>query len=107
MLGTGLSYDAGRRAAQLAALADLLPLFADLRRLGAAALDLCAVADGALDCFVESDLALHDYAAGALIAAEAGATVSGRAAHSPPSSQLVLAAVPSLYDIVRARAGGL
>lgn len=107
LLGTGLSYDASRRAAQLSALADLLPLFADIRRLGAAALDLCAVADGALDCFIESDLALHDYAAGALIATEAGATVSGRAAHEPPSPQLVLASVPSLYDTVRARATGL
>ena len=47
----------------------------DQRRLGSAALEMCMVADGALDAFWEMNLNLFDVAAGALIASEAGATV--------------------------------
>lgn len=46
------------------------------RRLGSAALDLCLVADGQLDAFWEQELNLYDIAAGALIAQEAGATLT-------------------------------
>lgn len=76
LLGTGLSYDAGRRRRQLRELGALLTDYTDMRRFGAAAVDLCLVAQGSLDAFVEDDLAVHDWAAGALIAEEAGAAVS-------------------------------
>lgn len=46
------------------------------RRLGSAAVDICLVADGQLDAFWEQELNLYDVAAGALIAQEAGATVT-------------------------------
>jgi myo-inositol-1(or 4)-monophosphatase len=46
------------------------------RRFGSAALDLCLVADGQLDAFWEQELNLYDVAAGALIAKEAGATIT-------------------------------
>ena len=46
------------------------------RRLGSAAMDICLVADGQLDAFWEQELNLYDVAAGALIAKEAGATVT-------------------------------
>ncbi|CAG1020405.1 myo-inositol-1(or 4)-monophosphatase [Patescibacteria group bacterium] len=46
------------------------------RRFGSAALDLCLVADGQLDAFWEQELNLYDVAAGALVAQEAGATVT-------------------------------
>jgi len=46
------------------------------RRFGSAALDLCLVADGQVDAFWEQELNLYDVAAGALIAQEAGATVT-------------------------------
>ena len=46
------------------------------RRFGSAALDLCLVADGQLDAFWEQELNLYDVAAGALIAREAGASVT-------------------------------
>ena len=46
------------------------------RRFGSAAIDLCLVADGQLDAFWEQELNLYDVAAGALIALEAGATVT-------------------------------
>ncbi|WP_066302514.1 inositol monophosphatase family protein [Arthrobacter luteolus] len=75
LLGTGFSYEPDVRTEQYGALADLMEGFADLRRLGSAALDLCMVADGTLDAYVERGLNEHDFAAGALIAEEAGATV--------------------------------
>ena len=46
------------------------------RRFGSAALDLCLVADGQVDAFWEQELNLYDVAAGALIAKEAGGTVT-------------------------------
>lgn len=75
LIGTGLSYDPGHRRRQVRELGALLTDYTDMRRLGAAAIDLCLVAQGSLDAFVEDDLAVHDWAAGALIAQEAGAHV--------------------------------
>jgi len=75
LVGTGLSYDAAHRRRQLDELPDLLADYTDMRRFGAAAVDLCLVAQGSLDAFAEDDLAVHDWAAGALIAEEAGAVV--------------------------------
>ncbi len=46
------------------------------RRFGSAAMDLCLVADGQVDAFWEQELNLYDVAAGALIAQEAGATLT-------------------------------
>lgn len=46
------------------------------RRFGSAAMDICMVADGQVDAFWEQALNLYDVAAGALIAQEAGATVT-------------------------------
>lgn len=46
------------------------------RRFGSAAMDLCLVADGQVDAFWEQELNLYDIAAGALIAQEAGGTVT-------------------------------
>jgi myo-inositol-1(or 4)-monophosphatase len=75
LLGTGFSYSARRRAAQAAAIGRLLGEVRDIRRSGAASLDLCAVAAGWLDAYYEQGLKRWDWAAGALIAAEAGAEV--------------------------------
>ncbi|AGP30902.1 inositol monophosphatase family protein [Corynebacterium terpenotabidum] len=75
LVGTGFSYDAERRARQAALLGDLLPRIRDIRRAGSAALDLCAVAAGALDAYYEHGLGPWDHAGGALIAARAGAVV--------------------------------
>ena len=58
-----------------AALGSLMDGFADVRRLGSAALDLCLVADGTHDAYGERGLNEHDFAAGALIAEEAGCWV--------------------------------
>lgn len=80
LLGTGFGYDAARRTFQLKTLGELLPDFGDVRRIGSAALDLCMVADGTLDAYAEIGTMEHDWAAGALIAEEAGVTVH-RPAH--------------------------
>jgi myo-inositol-1(or 4)-monophosphatase len=77
VLGTGVAYDAALRGRQGAALAQVLPRVANLRRLGSAALDLCLLGDGQLDAFYEFGINDWDVAAGLLIAAEAGARTSG------------------------------
>lgn len=75
LVGTGFGYDAATRARQGAELAHVLPLVRDVRRAGAAALDLCWVAAGRLDAYFERGLQPWDLAAGMLVAAEAGAVV--------------------------------
>jgi myo-inositol-1(or 4)-monophosphatase len=75
LVGTGFGYAPQRRAAQAAVLARLLPQVRDVRRIGSAALDLCLVAAGRLDAHYEHGLHVWDWAAGALVAAEAGAQV--------------------------------
>ena len=70
---TGFQYQAEIRAVQGQAVARLLPRARDIRRLGAAALDLCAIAAGRADAYVEEGLHLWDRAAAGLVATEAGA----------------------------------
>ncbi|MDA8393081.1 MAG: inositol monophosphatase family protein [Actinomycetota bacterium] len=75
LVGTGFSYARSRRKAQAAAVAELLPHVRDIRRGGAAAVDLCWVAAGRLDAYYESGIREWDRAAGELVAREAGAHV--------------------------------
>ncbi|UKD55734.1 inositol monophosphatase [Amycolatopsis sp. FU40] len=75
LVGMGFSYARDRRVRQGKLTADLVGQVRDIRRRGAASLDLCAVAAGWLDGFFEHGLHRWDWAAGALIAQEAGATV--------------------------------
>ncbi|QGK69486.1 inositol monophosphatase [Allosaccharopolyspora coralli] len=75
LIGTGFAYRVERRREQAAVLARLLGDVRDVRRAGAGSLDLCAVAAGWLDAYYESGLSRWDWAAGALVAAEAGAVV--------------------------------
>lgn len=76
LVGTGFAYDAAMRAEQGRVVAGLLPRVRDIRRCGSAALDLCMVAGGRLDAYYERGLKPWDYAAGALVAGEAGAVVT-------------------------------
>ncbi len=89
LTGTGFGYEPRRRAAQAALLARLIPLVRDVRRIGSAALDLCQVAAGRLDAHYEHGLNVWDWAAAALIAAEAGAVVL---TPSGPAGLLLVAA---------------
>jgi myo-inositol-1(or 4)-monophosphatase len=75
LIATGFNYTRPVREVQAAAAARLLPEIRDLRRTGSCALDLCRVAEGALDGYVEEGVHLWDHAAGGLIARLAGARV--------------------------------
>lgn len=75
LLSTGFGYDPARRAEQTRAVNAMLPHFGNMRRLGAAALDICMVADGTQNAYAEYGIWEHDWAAGALIAEEAGVYV--------------------------------
>ncbi len=103
LVATGFGYDAARRAHQAAALAQVLPRVRDIRRLGAASLDLCAVAEGRVDAYYEKGLAPWDMAAGGLIAAEAGLLVTGLRG-APAGPAMLVAAPPavhgSLHDLL-------
>jgi myo-inositol-1(or 4)-monophosphatase len=74
----------------------LLPRVRDIRRGGSAAVDLCSVAAGRVDAFYERGMHEWDYAAGSLIAAEAGAAVGGLAG-SPAGPDMIIAAEPGLF----------
>ena len=93
LVGTGFGYRAQRRRAQSRVLAGLLGSVRDVRRLGSAALDLCAVADGLLDLYYERGLRPWDMAAGALIATEAGALVRGL--RGAPADESMVVAGPA------------
>ncbi|NYI03136.1 inositol monophosphatase family protein [Allostreptomyces psammosilenae] len=102
LVGTGFGYLRHRRTHQAAVLAQLIPGLRDVRREGAAAVDLCDLACGRLDGFYERGLQPWDFAAGALIAREAGAVVTGH--RSPePSTEFLVAAAPELHGWLSAR----
>jgi myo-inositol-1(or 4)-monophosphatase len=75
VVSTGFNYELAVRERQAAAVARLLVEVADIRRFGSCALDLCALASGQSDGYVEEGCNPWDYAAGGLIAQEAGAVV--------------------------------
>lgn len=73
LVATGFNYERDVRELQGRAAAAMLPHVRDIRRLGSAALDLCGLAAGRLDAYVEEGLAEWDLAAAGLVAQEAGA----------------------------------
>jgi myo-inositol-1(or 4)-monophosphatase len=96
LCATGFAYDPARRRAQAAVLEQVIGRIRDIRRSGAAAVDLCSVACGRVDAYWERGLGPWDLAAGSLIAREAGARVE-------PDAELgfTLAAPPALFDALR------
>jgi myo-inositol-1(or 4)-monophosphatase len=100
LVATGFGYRAERRMVQGEVVAALLPRIRDIRRNGVASVDLCAVAAGRLDGYYERGLNYWDYAAGALIAAEAGAVV-GDSRGGPPTTSMTVAAGPGLFGPLR------
>jgi len=99
LIATGFAYRVERRARQAAMVAAMLPRVRDVRRAGSAALDLCAVASGWVDGYAEHGLHRWDWAAGALVAAEAGAVVRlpGGGADGL-GDDAVVAAAPDIAD---------
>ena len=102
LIATGFAYQAERRRRQAAVIAALLPQVRDIRRPGAASLDLCAVAAGWCDGYVEHGLHRWDWAAGALLAAEAGAVVRLPGEDPDLGQDATLVAAPSIAEELRA-----
>lgn len=95
LVATGFSYQPERRRLQAEVLGTVLPEVRDIRRMGAASTDLCSVACGRVDAYYERGLKPWDYAAGALIATEAGAVVTDGAGGGP-SPEFTVACTPGL-----------
>lgn len=91
LLATGFGYDPATHAGDLARLARVMPLARDIRRIGAASLDLAYVAAGRLDGYYERGLNPWDHAAGALLVLEAGGHIGGSAAGRPGKAMTIVA----------------
>lgn len=100
LVGTGFSYEQEARTREAAYLGMLMPHIRDIRRLGSCALDICAVASGLLDAYVEEGPHVWDHAAAGLVCAEAGGTLE--VARSPVGKRLLICAPAKGYDDFRA-----
>ena len=98
LVATGFSYRPELRRSHGDTVARLLGVVRDVRAFGSAALHLCWVGAGRLDAYVERDIKPWDYAAGSLIATEAGASVE---LPCTENGTLVLAANPTLASALR------
>ncbi|WP_053388004.1 inositol monophosphatase family protein [Leucobacter japonicus] len=101
LVATGFGYTVERRIEQAAMVSRLLPKARDIRRIGSAAYDLCLLASGRLDAYFERGLQPWDYAAGVLIASEAGARLLGRDDATPPGEPFLVAGSPNLVAELR------
>jgi myo-inositol-1(or 4)-monophosphatase len=97
LVATGFGYDAAARARQAAVLERLLPCVRDIRRVGAAALDLAWTACGRFDAYYERGVQRWDVAAGSLVATRAGVEVRELPATDRDAGGTV-AAPPGLID---------
>jgi myo-inositol-1(or 4)-monophosphatase len=103
LVATGFGYDAGVRDSQARVVARLLPRVRDVRRMGAAALDLAWTAAGRYDAYYERGVKHWDVAAGALICARAGLAVRALPPAPPADSGMLVAPpaiVAELYALV-------
>jgi myo-inositol-1(or 4)-monophosphatase len=100
LVATGFNYSAANRVIQARRFPQFIDKIRDVRRLGSASLDLCFVACGRYDGYFEEHLFPWDFAAGSLIAVEAGARFENITTDDSPSSG-VLAANPALFDQIR------
>lgn len=102
LVATGFGYTVERRTEQARVASSLIPKVRDIRRMGAAAVDLCNLAAGRLDAYYERGLQPWDYAAGALIAREAGARILALTDDALPGEAMMIAGPPSLASQLRA-----
>lgn len=107
LVGTGFAYDADIRAEQGRLVASLLPRVRDIRRCGSAALDLCMLASGRLDAYYERCLKPWDHAAGALIAAEAGAVVAASDDDAVPTTAAAPGVAADFLAALSSQSGAL
>ena len=97
LVATGFAYDAAQRARQAAVVAGVIPRVRDIRRAGAAAVDLAWCACGRYDGYYERGNPPWDFAAGALIARQAGLVIRTLPA-GPAGPEGMLAAPPRIAD---------
>lgn len=100
LLATGFGYDPATHDGDLARVRRMMVLARDLRRAGAASLDLAYVAAGRLDGYFERGLKPWDHAAGALLVTEAGGVVGGCPGDAP-GAEMTIAAGPELFTQMR------
>jgi myo-inositol-1(or 4)-monophosphatase len=107
LLATGFGYDAERRSKQGQVISRVLPRVRDIRRAGAAALDLCWLAAGRVDAYYERGLNAWDWAAARLVVDEAG----GAVADLEPEPHGLAAAhpelLPALLELLRDAESGV
>lgn len=96
LIATGFSYDIAQRPHHTLRVSNMLNHVRDIRRMGAAAIDLCFVAAGRLDAYFEENLNSWDLVAGQIIVTEAGGVVSDFAG-GPVYPQQVLASSSSFH----------
>jgi myo-inositol-1(or 4)-monophosphatase len=101
LIGTGFGYRSEVRSVQARMLPYLLPAIRDIRRGGSASLDCCGVGAGRLDAYFEADLKPWDFAAGLLIATEAGCTARRLDGFPEQESTLVIASGDLLDSFVQ------
>jgi len=102
LVATGFGYRAEERRHQGQVLARIIGDIRDIRRMGSAALDLCSLASGRVDAYYELRLAPWDFAAGALIAQEAGAEITDLDG-AFPTTAMVMGGPPVLAAQLRDR----
>ena len=95
-----IGYDPATHGPDLERVRRVMPLARDLRRAGAASLDLAYVAAGRLDGYFERGLHPWDHAAGGLLVTEAGGLIGG-APDGAPGRQMTIAAGPDLFSRLR------
>ncbi|HWF54016.1 MAG TPA: inositol monophosphatase family protein [Solirubrobacteraceae bacterium] len=103
LVATGFGYAGQTRARQAAVVSRVLPRVRDIRRAGAAALDLAWCAYGRMDAYYERGVKPWDIAAGRLIAARAGLSVRALAGDARDASGVVVAPaglIDELYGLV-------
>lgn len=98
LLATGFGYDPATHAGDLARVSRVMPMARDLRRGGAASLDLAYVAAGRLDGYFERGLAPWDHAAGALLVTEAGGLFEFVPGDETTPRPLIVASTPLIFD---------
>ncbi len=94
---TGFSYSADQRTIQANRVAQFIHQIRDIRRAGAAAIDLCFVACGRIDAYFEENLHQWDISAGILIAHEAGCR-SGDFSGNTARPEEILTSAPALFN---------
>lgn len=101
LVATGFGYTVERRTEQADVVRQLIPQVRDIRRMGAASVDLCNLAAGRLDAYYERGLQPWDYGAGALIAREAGAEILSLNEDTLPGEPMLIAGHPSVAHDLR------